>query len=193
MAVKKRGWKRLDRKKVFEARDGKTVYMELFQDTVQTPKGRTLSYTHYRSSDVVVVVPFLDKETLVMIRQYRYPLDKTLLEFPAGHVEKGESPLATAKRELQEETGYRAKTVKHVYDYHPSVSKSRQVVHVFTASGLAGGETDHDSTEDITVETVSVKNLENMIADKKVENAGTLIAYLLCCSSGIKKINRNGA
>jgi ADP-ribose pyrophosphatase len=191
----KKGWKRLGRKKVFEARNGKTVYMELFQDTVQTPKGRTLSYTHYRSSDVVIVVPFLDKKTLVMIKQYRYPLGKVLLEFPAGHVEKGESPLATAKRELREETGYSAKRVEHVYDYHPSVSKSRQVVHVFFAAGLAGGKTDHDSTEDIDVEIVKIASLRDMIRKRKVENAGTLIAYLLCCSSdggGIKKINGKG-
>ncbi len=184
----KKGWKRTGRKKVFVARDGRTVYMELFQDTVRTPKGRTLSYTHYRSSDVAIVVPFLDRKTLVMIKQYRYPLDKVVLEFPAGHVEKGESPLATARRELQEETGYRAKKIEHVYTYHPSVSKSRQLVHVFRATGLADGTTDHDSTEDIKVETVALSDLRGMIAENKVENAGTLVAYLLCCS-GIK-INR---
>lgn len=183
-----KGWKRTGRKKVFVARDGSTVYMELFQDTVRTPKGRTLSYTHYRSSDVVIIVPFLDKKTLVMIKQYRYPLDKVLLEFPAGHVEKGESPLATAKRELSEETGYSAKKIEPVYAYYPSVSKSRQVVHVFRATGLAKGNTNHDSTEDISVKKVAVGDLRRMIASGKVENAGTLIAYLLCCS-GIK-INR---
>lgn len=179
---KRKAWKRLGRKKVFEARNGKTVYMELFQDTVLTPKGKTLSYTHYRSSDVVIIVPFLDEKTLVMIRQYRYPLGKVMLEFPAGHVEKGERPLATARRELREETGYRAKRMEHVYDYHPSVSKSRQVVHVYSAAGLVGGKTDRDSTEDIDVETVRVDGLRGMIREKKVENAGTLIAYLLCCS-----------
>jgi ADP-ribose pyrophosphatase len=186
-----KGWKRTGRKKVFVARDGRTVYMELFQDTVRTPKGRTLSYTHYHSSDVVLIVPFLDKKTLVMIKQYRYPLDKVLLEFPAGHVEKGESPLATAKRELSEETGYSAKRIEQVYAYHPSVSKSRQVVHVFRATGLVKGATNHDSTEDISVKKVAVSDLRGMIAKGRVENAGTLIAYLLCCS-GIKISNRKG-
>jgi ADP-ribose pyrophosphatase len=184
----KKGWKRTGRKKVFVARDGRTVYMELFQDTVRTPKGKTLSYTHYRSSDVVIIVPFLDSKRLVMIKQYRYPLDKVMLEFPAGHVEKGESPLATAKRELREETGYTAKKIERIYTYHPSVSKSRQLVHVFRAAGLAKGKISHDSTEDISVKTVTTNDLRSMIAGKKVENAGTLIAYLLCCT-GIK-INR---
>lgn len=182
-----KGWKRLSRKKVYEARDGKTVYMELFQDEVRTPKGKKLHYTHYSSSDVVVVVPFLDARRLVMIRQYRYPLDKVLLEFPAGHVEKSEGPLETAGRELQEETGYTAKKIEHIYDYHPSVSKSRQTVHVFRATGLSDGKTNHDSTEDINVKIVKVGELEKMIVNRKVENAGTLIAYLLCCTG--MKIN----
>lgn len=184
------GWKRLDSKKVFEAKDGGTVFMELYQDTVMTPKGRTISYTHYLSSDVAVVVPFLDDKQLVMIRQYRYPLDKVMLEFPAGHIEKGEDPIATARRELKEETGFGAKKVKHVYAYHPSVSKSRQTVHVFRAEGLARGTTNHDATEDINVEIVDISDLKKMIEEGRVENAGTLIAYLLCCT-GIE-INGRG-
>lgn len=178
-------WERLGREKVFEARDGSSIYMELFQDRVRAPNGKELSYTFYKSSDVVIIVPFLDKKKLVMIRQFRYPLEKVMLEFPAGHVEKGESPLASARRELQEETGYSAKKIEHVYAYHPSVSKSRQVVHVYRATGLAGGETRHDSTEGIKVENVSVSALARMIREQKVENAGTLISYLLCCT-GIK-------
>jgi ADP-ribose pyrophosphatase len=186
-----KGWKRLDRKKVFEARDGKTIYMELFQDRVKAPDGREMSYTFFKSSDVAIIVPFLDGRRLVMIRQYRYPLGKVMLEFPAGHVEKGESPLATAKRELQEETGYSAKSIRRVYSYHPSVSKSRQVVHVFKATGLVPGQTRHDSTEEIDVETVGVAELGKMIRRQEVENAGTLISYLLCCT-GIKIITGRG-
>ena len=68
---------------------------------------------------------------------------------------------------------------------NPSVSKSRQIVHVFNATHLAEGDTRHDSTEDIQVETVSISRLGRLIMEQKVENAGTLIAYLLCCT-GIK-------
>jgi ADP-ribose pyrophosphatase len=178
----KKAWERLGRKKVFEARDASTIYMQLFQDRLRSPDGTELSYTFYKSSDVAIVVPFLDERTLVMIKQFRYPLGKIMLEFPAGHIEKGESPLATARRELKEETGFDAKKVRHVYSYHPSVSKSRQVVHVFSAAGLSEGSTRHDSTEDIEVEKVSVSRLGRLIREQKVENAGTLIAYLLCCT-----------
>ncbi len=179
----KRGWDCLETKKVFKAGDGKTVYIELYQDKVRTPKGNVLTYTKYHASDVVIVVPFIDRQTLLMIRQFRYPIGKVLLEFPAGHVEDGEDPLDTAERELEEETGYRASKVEHVYSYHPSVSRTKQSVHVFRATGLARtSATRHDGGEQISMKKVTVKQLRRLVAKRKVENAGTLIAYLLCCT-----------
>ena len=177
-----KSWERLESSKIFEAGDGKSVFMELFQDKVKTSKGKVVTYTRYNASEVVIVVPFLSYDTLVMIRQYRYPLDKVLLEFPAGHVEAGEDPALTAARELEEETGYSAARIEHVYRYHPSVGRSNQVVHVFKASGLAGGNTSHDGGEDIDVEILPVDMVRRQIAEGKVESAGTLISYFLCCT-----------
>ena len=90
--------------------------------------------------------------------------------------------MTTAKRELLEETGYLAKTLDHVYSYHPSVSKSRQIVHLFKAAYLTNEKPKHDPTEEITdIEAIAVSQLKDLIKEKKVENAGTLIAYLICC------------
>lgn len=184
-------WKCLDSVKVFEAKDDHTVYMEVFQDRVLTGTGKVINYARYYSSDVVLVVPFLDDGRLVMIRQYRYPLDKLMLEFPAGHIENGEDPRATAMRELQEETGYRAGKMELVYQYHPSVSKSKQVVYVFRASELAPGKASLDGTESISVELMPVQHLRELIMQNKVENAGTLISFLLCCTGLAMTEQRN--
>jgi ADP-ribose pyrophosphatase len=184
--MKKPGWECLESKQVFRATDGKTVFIDLYQDKVRTPKGRVLTYTRYQASDVVIVVPFLGRGRLLMIRQYRYPIGKVLLEFPAGHVDSGEDPLDTARRELEEETGYAAKRVEYVYSYHPSVSRTKQSVHVFRATGLARTTaTRHDSGEQISMATVTAKKLRELVEKGKVENAGTLIAYLLCCAMKI--------
>ena len=181
--MENRSWECLDSKKIFEATDGKTIFIDLYQDRIKTPKGNVITYTRYRASDVVIVVPFLDKNRLVMIRQYRYPVDKVLLEFPAGHVESGEDPEDTAVRELEEETGYKTKQIEYVYKYHPSVSRSRQTVHVFRATGLSEkGTTKHDGGEDIDTEILTVSELRKLIENGKVECAGTLVSYLLCCS-----------
>jgi ADP-ribose pyrophosphatase len=177
-------WKTLESRLIY-----KNSWIKLHEDKVRTPSGKTMLYSWYESADVVVVVPFLDDSTLVMIKQYRYPLHKALLEFPAGHIENGENPKDTAVRELSEETGYHSKEIEYIYAYHPSVSKTRQVVYIFKAKELTTGEEEkgvgslrHESTEDIKVEKVKVKELAQMITNKKIENAGTLIAYLICCA-----------
>lgn len=181
-----KGWKLLESNKIFEATDGKTVYIDLYQDKVRTPNGSVITYTKYHASDVVIIVPFLDRERLLMIRQYRYPIGKVLLEFPAGHVDSGEDPLETAGRELEEETGFVAKKIEYIYRYHPSVGRTKQLVHVFKATGLSmASATRHDSGEQIKMEVVTTKKLCQLIAERKVENAGTLIAYLLCCAMKI--------
>jgi ADP-ribose pyrophosphatase len=178
-----KSWERLESRKILEAGDGKAIFMELFQDRVRTAKGHVITYTRYHASDVVIVVPVLPDGSLLMIRQYRYPLDKVLLEFPAGHVEGGEDPAETARRELEEETGYRARSMNHIYRYHPSVSRSNQNVHVFMASGLAAaGNTRHDGGEDIDVVTFTKEEMRQMISEGKVESAGTLISFFLCCT-----------
>jgi ADP-ribose pyrophosphatase len=174
-------WKTLESRLIF-----KNPWIKLHEDKVRTPSGKIMLYSWYESADVVVVVPFLNDQTLIMVKQYRYPLHKALLEFPAGHIENEENPKDTAVRELAEETGYHSKEIEHVYTYHPSVSKTRQVVYVFKAKELTAeeqgaGSLRHESTEDIKVEKIKVKELTQMITDKKIENAGTLIAYLICC------------
>lgn len=179
---RKSGWRCLESNKVFEAGDGKTVFIELYQDKVITSSGKTISYARYYSSDVVVVVPFLADGRLVMINQYRYPPDKYMLEFPAGHIDEGEDPAATAHRELREETGYTASHLELVYKYHPSVSKSRQLVHVFRATGLAQGPVEHEDNETIEVMLVEPNELGRMISANQIDNAGTLVSYLLCCT-----------
>jgi ADP-ribose pyrophosphatase len=179
----KRDWECLESKEIFKAGDGKSVYIDLYQDRVRTPKGNVITYVKYHASDVIIVVPFLGRQKLLMIRQFRYPIGKVLLEFPAGHVDSGEDPLTTARRELAEETGYVAKKIEYVYRYHPSVSRTRQAVHIFMATGLSRQvATRHDTGEYIDAEVMTVKKLRQLIAKGKVENAGTLIAYLLCCS-----------
>ena len=174
------GWKTIESRLIYE-----NPWIKLHEDKVKTSSGKTMLYSWYESADVVVIVPFLENSTLLMIKQYRYPLHKVLLEFPAGHIENGENPKDTAIRELAEETGYHSEEIEPVYTYHPSVSKTRQVVYIFKAKELTKeegvGKLRHESTEDIKVEKVKVKELAQMITEKKIENAGTLIAYLICC------------
>lgn len=171
-------WKIIQNELIF-----RNPWIELYQDKVKTRTGKVLDYTWYKSSDVAVVVPFIRRDNLVMIRQYRYPLRKVLLEFPAGHIEDGEDAAKTAKRELLEETGYIANKIDYMYTYHPSVSKSSQLVYIFRASDLVEEKSNHEGGEEIIrTEIISVRELKNMIKQRRIDSAGTLLAYLICCS-----------
>ena len=171
-------WKVIQRELIFQ-----NPWIELHQDKVETRTGKVMDYTWYKSTDIAVIVPFLEKDNLVMIRHYRYPLGKVLLEFPAGHIEHGEAAANAAKRELLEETGYIANRIDHMYTYHPSVSKSSQLVYIFRACDLIEEKASHDGGEDIIrTEIISVEELENMIRQRRIKSAGTLLAFLICCS-----------
>jgi ADP-ribose pyrophosphatase len=87
------------------------------------------------------------------------------------------------KRELLEETGYIADKIDYMYTYHPSVSKSSQLVYIFRARDLIEQRANHDGVEDIIrTEIISVEELENMIRERRIKSAGTLLAFLICCS-----------
>jgi hypothetical protein len=86
-------------------------------------------------------------------------------------------------KENCQRTGYIAKEIQRFYTYHPSISKLRQLVYVFKAEDLVQDKSNHDGTEDIArIKIVSIEQLKCLIIVRKVESAGTLIAYLACCS-----------
>ncbi|MBI2295790.1 MAG: NUDIX hydrolase, partial [Betaproteobacteria bacterium] len=90
----------------------KTVYrgnlLHVLEDEVRLPDGRHARREYIRHPGAVMMLPFLDRDTVVLVRQYRYPLGRHFLEVPAGKIDEGEEPLATAQRELKEECGYSA-------------------------------------------------------------------------------------
>jgi len=114
-------------------------------------RGKIAHYTWYRTPDIAVIVPFIDKNALVRIRQYRHPLRKVLLEFPAGHMENNEDPKETATRELLEE----------VYTYSPSVNISKQLIHIFRGRNLVKGEYEHIVIVSRKLETSKLYRLRN--------------------------------
>src|SRR5215813_10427951 len=139
-------WKIIHSELLFQNR-----WMELHEDKVEVRPGKITHYTWYRTPDVAVIVPFIDKNALVRIRQYRHPLRKVLLEFPAGHMENNEDPKETATRELLEE----------VYTYSPSVNISKQLIHIFRGRNLVKGEYEQIVIVSRKLETSKLYRLRN--------------------------------
>ncbi|HTB96170.1 MAG TPA: NUDIX hydrolase [Terracidiphilus sp.] len=124
---------------------------------------------------------------VVIERQYRHAANQFLWELPAGKLEPGEDPLAGAQRELEEETGYRAKKWRPLVEYYASPGFLGESMKVFLAEGLIAGEAHPEEDEDIELRLVKLSDLLKMIEKGAIQDGKTLTSVLLYARTGGKK------
>ncbi len=133
--------------------------------------------------EVSAIVPVESDHRVVLVKQFRYPVKKEILEIPAGLVEKGESPLACAKRELLEETGYRAKSFLKIATFYTTPGYSDELLHLFLATGLSKVELNIDKEEVSEVIKLSLSEAVDLFLKGKIVDAktglGLVLIYLL--------------
>jgi ADP-ribose pyrophosphatase len=127
----------------------------------------------------VVIVPVLNDGRLCLIENYRVAVEQTLIEFPAGTIDPGEDPAATAKRELAEETGYRAGKMQKLGEFFMSPGILDERMHVYLAEGLVPGPTALESGEQITSRLTTPDEALTMIDRGEIADAKTLAALLM--------------
>ncbi|MDR1141702.1 MAG: NUDIX hydrolase [Planctomycetaceae bacterium] len=123
----------------------------------------------------VVMLPVLDDGRIVLIRQHRVAVDETLIELPAGTLEPNELPIATARRELIEETGYTAKTITLITTFFTSPGFVQEKMYFFKATDLISGPTAMEDSEKIETLIVDLPHALNMIANGEIKDAKTII------------------
>jgi len=156
----------------------KGVLLDVRRDTVAMPDGSPATREYVVHPGAVVIVPLLDDGRLVLERQYRYPVGRAMLEFPAGKLERGEPPLPCALRELVEETGYRARQWAVAGVLHNAIGYSTEVIHLLFARELTAGERALDHGELIDLVLLSESELDAACRRGEVTDAKTLIALL---------------
>ncbi len=149
------------------------------QDALISPEGDAITYTVVEHPGFVVIVPLLSDGHVVMERIYRYPLRRVNLECPSGGLD-GEKPEAAARRELEEETGYRAGRMKWLGKYAASSGISDEEFSVFLATDVsADGVLRREITEDIEIELIPLADLRALVLRGEITDAPSALAILL--------------
>jgi len=153
-------------------------FLDVRSDRVQLPDGGTAGREYIVHPGAVMVVPLLDDGRVVIERQWRYPLARVMLEFPAGKLDAGETPLCCAVRELIEETGYRAAEWARAGILHNAIAYSNEGIEVWFARGLTPGPRSLDAGEFLEVDSASQAELEELAMRGELTDAKTLIGLL---------------
>jgi ADP-ribose pyrophosphatase len=149
-----------------------TVYL----DEVSLRNGRISRRICVDHPQAAAIVPFVSDNEIIMVRQYRYALRRETLEIPAGKMDKGEGPEECIKRELVEETGFEAKSIKWLYTYAPAIGYSNELIHLYLGRDLKKLEENIDDSEISSLEILPLEEVLGMIRDHKIIDSKTIIA-----------------
>lgn len=161
----------------------KTVYrgklLHVQEDTVRLPDGSTSRREYIVHPGAAVMLAMPDPQSVIMERQYRYPLRAHVYELPAGKIDSGEAPLDTAKRELLEETGYRAADWRHLLTTYPVVGYSNERIELYLARELEYVGHRLDEGEFLDVFTLSLEEALAWVRSGRICEAKTVMGLLL--------------
>jgi ADP-ribose pyrophosphatase len=153
-------------------------FLDVRRDLAGLPDGSQARREYIVHPGAVMVVPLLDDGRLVVERQWRYPLERAMLEFPAGKLEPGEPVIECAIRELVEETGYRAAEWARAGLLHNAIAYSTEAIEVWFARGLVAGEPCLDAGEFLDVFVARADELDAAAQRGAITDAKTLVGLL---------------
>lgn len=151
-------------------------FLKVQQDEVQMPDGHRTKREFIKHPGASLIVPIFDDFETMIVEQYRYPLKTTFIEFPAGKIDPGETPLQTAKRELMEETGIIAKNWQLMTQIHPVIAYSDEVIYLYLATQVQQTERLHQPGEDLVLKKVSFQWLFQKLRDGQLTDVKTQTA-----------------
>jgi ADP-ribose pyrophosphatase len=154
--------------------DGALLHVR--RDRVRLPNGESATREFVVHPGAVLIVPVLADGRFVLERQFRYPVGRVMLEFPAGKIDPDEAPLATAKRELLEEAGYTAKAWRHLGTVHPEIGYSTEAIEMFVATELLHVGAQLDEGEFLDVVSLSEDALLQAFDAGRVTDGKTIAA-----------------
>lgn len=154
------------------------VLLHVRRDTVRLPNGKEATREYIRHPGAAMIIARPDPDTIVLERQFRYPLARHFIELPAGKIDRGEEPLATAQRELREECGYTAREWRHLTTLHPCIAYADERIELYLADGLTQVGAALDEDEFLEVMTVPLSEALAWVRDGTITEAKAVTGLL---------------
>jgi ADP-ribose pyrophosphatase len=153
----------------------KTPIFTVSDNWLLDPAGNKIRRIMVEHGGSAVVMPVDEQGRVCLVRQYRYPAQKYMWELPAGVIDPGETAIQAAKRELQEETGYKARKWKKLINFHPSPGFQQEHMTIFLARGLVAGDANLGHDEHLEVKWFEAEEIEDQIRRGRFTDAKTII------------------
>ncbi|MBU3106640.1 NUDIX domain-containing protein [Clostridium gasigenes] len=145
---------------------------------VELPDGKIGNRDIIKHPGACAIIPFIDNQTVILVKQFRKALEKNILEIPAGKLEKGEDPKLCAIRELEEETGYRAENVTFLGTIATAPGFCDELIHLYKATGLFQCEKSLDEDEFTEVKVFTIEEIKSMIKNGEIIDTKTISSLM---------------
>jgi len=157
--------------------EGRAVRLRV--DTVKLPSGRETKREIVEHSDCVAIVAIDGDDNVLLVKQFRKPVEKELLEIPAGGIEPREDPITTVRRELREETGYLPKRIERLGGFYSSPGYCTEYLHLYLATDLTPDQLQAEDTENIKLVLVPLSQVPSLIASGSICDAKSIAGLLM--------------
>ena len=156
--------------------EGRAVRLRV--DTVKKPDGRETTREIVEHSDCVAIIAIDAQDNVLLVKQFRKPAEKELLEIPAGGIEPGEDPVSTVRRELQEETGYRPGKVEGLGGFYSAPGYCTEYLYLYLATDLTPSQLYAEDTGEIKLVSVPVSQIPDLITSGSICDAKSIAGLL---------------
>ena len=166
--------KRIQTEKVYSG-----SFLDVRKDTVKLPNGESSTREWIKHPGAVCIIPVLKENSILFIRQYRYPIRKHMIEIPAGKLDAGEDPLTCGLRELEEETGYVAEKLTLLTTIYPAIGFTDEKMWIYIAENLTKTKPKLDKDEFLEPYPLPLDKALKMVWESKINDAKTMVALLM--------------
>ena len=160
--------------------------IDVYKDHVICPNGHESTREYVAHCKASCIMAKLENGKYLIERQYRYPYDEVIYEFPAGKCDKDEDPIHAASRELEEETGYKAGKIEYIGEIYPSCAYTDEIIYCYYATNLEKGRVHLDENEFVEVLEMSEDEIKDLVKNGKLKDAKSLACLCFKNAKGLK-------